>query len=64
MGDSGSGMGVAGGDYDGDGFFDLFITNWERELNALYRNLTGGRAPLDLSVQHLPHRHQSAWATA
>ncbi len=40
VGDSGSGMGVAGGDYDGDGQTDLFITNWERELNALYRNET------------------------
>lgn len=40
VGDSGSGMGVAGGDYDGDGLTDLFITNWERELNALYRNET------------------------
>ena len=24
-----------------DGLLDLFITNWERELNALYRNLSG-----------------------
>jgi hypothetical protein len=38
IGDSGSGMGVTGGDYDGDGRFDLFVTNWEAELNALYRN--------------------------
>jgi hypothetical protein len=40
VGDSGSGMGVAGGDYDNDGWFDLFVTNWEVELNALYRNAT------------------------
>lgn len=40
VGDSGSGMGVAGGDFDGDGQIDLFVTNWEREVNALYRNET------------------------
>lgn len=37
-GDPGSGMGVAGGDYDGNGAFDLLVTNWETELNALYAN--------------------------
>ncbi|MGB5052232.1 MAG: CRTAC1 family protein, partial [Caldilineaceae bacterium] len=46
VGDSGSGMGVAGGDYDGDGWGDLLITNWERELNALYRNESGDGEPL------------------
>ena len=38
VGDSGSGMGIAGGDYDGDGLIDLFVTNWDTEINALYRN--------------------------
>ncbi len=38
VGDSGSGMGVATGDYDADGLPDLLVTNWDRELNALYRN--------------------------
>ncbi len=38
VGDSGSGMGVVSADYDNDGRFDLFVTNWEAELNALYRN--------------------------
>lgn len=41
VGDSGSGMGVASGDYDGDGGTDLFVTNWDRELHALYRSSGG-----------------------
>ena len=41
VGDTGSGMGVAGGDYDRDGATDLMVTNWEAELHALYR----GRLP-------------------
>ena len=45
-GDSGSGMGVAGGDYNGDGLFDLFVTNWDDELNALYRNEGGANSEL------------------
>lgn len=40
VGDAGSGMGVASGDFDGDGYFDLVVTNWDTELNALYRNET------------------------
>ena len=47
VGDSGSGMGVAGGDYDGDARVDLLITNWDRELNALYANETTQRDALD-----------------
>jgi hypothetical protein len=37
-----AGMGVACGDVDGDGRFDLVVTNFELETNALYRNLGGG----------------------
>ncbi|MDQ7026730.1 MAG: ScyD/ScyE family protein [Anaerolineae bacterium] len=33
-----SGMGVAAGDWTGDGQIDLIVTNWDTELNAIYRN--------------------------
>lgn len=36
--DRGSGMGVSAGDYNGDGWFDLVVTNFSREYNALYLN--------------------------
>ena len=35
-------MGVDAGDFDGDGDADLFVTNYEMEDNALYRNEGGG----------------------
>jgi hypothetical protein len=35
------GMGVAAGDYDGDGAFDLAATYFENEPNGLYRQSTG-----------------------
>ncbi len=40
VGDRGYGMGVATGDYDSDGFLDLYVTNFGR--NALYRNRGDG----------------------
>ncbi len=37
-----AGMGVTVGDIDGDGRFDLYVTNFDLETNALYRNIGGG----------------------
>ncbi|MDE2691754.1 MAG: CRTAC1 family protein [Acidobacteriota bacterium] len=37
-GEAEASMGVAAGDYDGDGDPDLFLTHFHRETNTLYRN--------------------------
>ena len=34
-----SGMGVAIGDYDGNGLPDIFVTNFARDTNTLYKNV-------------------------
>ena len=34
-----SGMGVATGDYDGNGYLDIFVTNFAGDTNTLYKNL-------------------------
>ncbi len=37
--DPNAGMGIAGGDYDGDGRADLFVTNARGQLHAAFRSL-------------------------
>ncbi len=56
VGDTGSGMGVAGGDYDGDGATDLMVTNWEAELHAVYRGIGDGSDQGGLAFEYSTHR--------
>ncbi|MDQ2747400.1 MAG: CRTAC1 family protein [Acidobacteriota bacterium] len=48
-GEQGS-MGAAFGDYDNDGKFDIFVTNFDSEHNTLYKNL-GAKGFLDVSLE-------------
>ncbi len=46
-------MGVHFGDYDGDGWFDLVVTQFARDYNTLYRNLGGLLFQDDSFLSHL-----------
>jgi enediyne biosynthesis protein E4 len=59
-------MGVTWGDYDLDGRLDLFITNFESEPNALYRNI-GAEGFNDVTLSSKigqPSRPYVGWGTA
>ncbi len=64
-GEQGS-MGVAWGDFNADGRLDLFISNFENEPNALYKNL-GTRGFVDVVLPSRiaqPSRPFVGWGTA
>ena len=59
-------MGVTWGDFDLDGKLDLFISNFENEPNALYKNL-GERGFVDVTLASkigLPSRPLVGWGTS
>ena len=65
MGKPLAGMGVDVGDYDNDGLFDFFVTNYQWETNSLYRNLGNGFFA-DITFQSglgLPSLSFLAWGT-
>jgi enediyne biosynthesis protein E4 len=45
-----AGMGIAVGDYDANGYFDIFVTNFAEDTNTLYKNL-GGMLFSDVTVE-------------
>lgn len=59
-------MGVTWGDFDLDGKLDLFISNFENEPNALYKNL-GDKGFVDVTLASRigqPSRPYVGWGTA
>ena len=65
-GKSEAGMGVAVGDWDLDGAFDLFVTNFYLETNTLYHNEGGGFFADRTTAAKLgrPSLAYLAWGTA
>lgn len=53
LGQAQAGMGLATADVDGDGRFEIFVTNYQNEHNSLYLNL-GGRTFLEAGLQRIP----------
>jgi hypothetical protein len=49
FGQAQAGMGVAVGDYDGNGYFDIYVTNFAEDTNTLYQNL-GAMSFLDVTA--------------
>jgi hypothetical protein len=49
FGQAQAGMGVAVGDYDGNGYFDIYLTTFSEDTNTLFRNL-GGMSFLDVTA--------------
>ena len=65
QGQAQAGMGLAAGDVDRNGHFDLFVTNYQNEHNALYENLGNGIF-LETGITRIPEGSLPyvGWGTA
>ena len=60
-----AGMGATAADYDGDGFLDIFKTNFSSDTNTLYRNLGDGSfADVTSQAGLAVHTQDVKWGTA
>ena len=65
FGQAQAGMGIAVGDYDANGLFDIYVTNFAEDTNTLYKNL-GGMSFADVTVQSgaaVGSRPRVGWGT-
>lgn len=62
-GQSQAGMGVAAGDYDGDGLLDLFKTHFADDLPVLYRNTGQGYFEDSSRAAGFDHTRYVQWGT-
>ena len=56
-----AGMGVAAGDFDGDGLLDIFKTNFADDTHTLYRNQGGNNFEDDTIAVRPRGEHASTW---